>query len=122
MGKFTASDLKAEWNQLDDLAKKVFVDKADENLLRGLFLATDLYENLRQKNGSVTWRGLEDRMDNIVSYETIRSHIKSIEAFTYRASRIFPMLDPQAEHRRVHWAKAFWVLWESTKAMKKKIK
>ena len=51
MGKFTASDLKSEWDQLDDLAKKVFVDKADENLLRGPFLATDLYENLRQKNG-----------------------------------------------------------------------
>ena len=59
-------------------------------------------------------------MDNIVSHETIRSHIKSIEAFTYRAGRIFPMLDSQAEHRRVHRAKAFWVFWESAKAMKKK--
>jgi len=72
MGKLTASDLKSEWDQLDDLEKKVFIDKADANfdkadanLLRGPFLATD------------------------------------------RAGRIFPMLDPQAEHRRVHWAKAF---------------
>ena len=46
MGKLTASDLKSEWDQLDDLKKKVFVDKADENLLRGPFLATDLYANL----------------------------------------------------------------------------
>ena len=79
MGKLTASDLISEWDQLYDLEKKVFVNKVDENLLRGPFLATDLYENLRQTNGSVTWRGLEDRMDNIVSHETIRSHIKSIE-------------------------------------------
>jgi len=54
MGKLTASDLKSEWDQLDDLEKKVFFDKADENLLRGPFFATDLYENLRQTNESVT--------------------------------------------------------------------
>ena len=93
MGKLTASDLKSEWDQLDDSAKKVFIGKADENVLRGLFLATDLYENLRQTNKSVIWRGLEDRMDNIVSHETIRSCIKSIENFTYLASHIFQMLD-----------------------------
>ena len=105
---------------MDGLAKKVFVVKTDENLLRGPFLVTDLYENLRQTNGSVTWRELEDRMENIVFHETIRSHIKSIETFTYHAGRIFPILDSQAEQRRIHWAKAFWVFWEIAKAMKKK--
>ena len=79
---------------MDDSAKKVFIDKADKKLLRGPFLAIDLYKNLRQTNGSVIWRGLEDRMDNIVSNETIRSNIKSIEDFTYRAGRIFTMPDP----------------------------
>ena len=62
-------------------------------------------ENLRQTIGIVTWYGLEDRMNNIVSHETKRSHIKSIEDFTYRASRIFPILDLQVEQRRVHWVK-----------------
>ena len=77
-------------------------------------------ENLRQTNGIVTWYGLEDRMKNIVSHETKRSHIKSIEDFTYRAGRIFIIIDPQEEHRKVHWAKAFWVFWESSRAIKKK--
>ena len=36
-------------------------------------------------------------MDNIVSRETIRSHIISIEDFTYRVSHIFSMLNPQVE-------------------------
>ena len=75
----------------------MFVNKADKNLVRGPFLATDLYENLRQTNGNVTWCGLEDRMNNIVSRETIRSHIISIEDFTYRVSHISPMLNPQVE-------------------------
>ena len=102
MVKLTASELKSEWDQLYDSVKKVFIDKADKKLLRGTFLANDLYENLRQTHGIVTWCGLEDRMNNIVSHETIRLHIKSIEDFTYRASRIFIMLDPQEEHRKVH--------------------
>jgi len=42
MGKLTASDLMSEWDQLGDLEKNVFVNKADENLLRGPFLATDV--------------------------------------------------------------------------------
>ena len=68
IGKLTTSDFKSDWYQLDDSAKNVCIDEVDENLLRGSFLATDLYTNLRQSNGSVTWYGLEDRMDNIVSH------------------------------------------------------
>ena len=105
IGKLTAIDRKLEWNQLEEEEKQLF---------------TDPYENLRQANGSVTWRGLEERIDHIVSHETIRLHIKSIDDFTYRTGRILPMLDSQTKHRRVHWAKAFWVFWESVKAIKKK--
>ena len=54
MGKLTTTDLKSEWNQLEGEEKQLHVDKAEDNLLRGQFLVTDLYENLRQANGSVT--------------------------------------------------------------------
>ena len=48
-------------------------------------------------------------MDRIVSHETIRLDLKSIDDFTYRADRIFPMIDFKAEQRRVYWAKVFWL-------------
>jgi len=105
IGKLTAIDRKLECNQLEEKEKQLYVDKAEYNLFRDPFLETDPYENLRQANGSVTWRGLEERIDHIVSHETIRLHIKSIDDFTYRAGRILPMLDSQTKHRRVHWAK-----------------
>ena len=60
-------------------------------------------------------------MDHIVSHETIRLHVKSIDDSTYRAGRVFSMLDSHVEHRRVHWANAFCVLWESAKTMKKRV-
>ena len=52
MGKLTTSDFKSEWDQLNDSAKKAFIDKADEIMLRWPYLATDIYGNLRQTNGS----------------------------------------------------------------------
>ena len=93
IGKLTVIDLKLEWNQIEEQEKKLYVDKAEYNLLRGPFLETDPYENLRQANGSVTWRGLEERIDHIVSHEIIRFHIKSIDDFTYCAGGILPMID-----------------------------
>ena len=71
-------------------------------------MSTDLYENLRQANESVTRRGLEEKKDHIVSHETIRLHIKSIDHFTGRAGRTFPMIDSQVEHRRIHRTKVLW--------------
>ena len=44
---------------MDDEEKKVFDDKAIENILRGVFLATDLYDAMRRANRSSTWRELE---------------------------------------------------------------
>ena len=34
MGKLTTSDFKSEWDQLNDSAKKAFIDKADKIVLR----------------------------------------------------------------------------------------
>ena len=48
-------------------------------------------------------------MYNILSHATIRSHTQSIEDFNYRAGRIFLILDPQADHRRVHWVRVLYV-------------
>ena len=47
IGKLIALDLKSEWNQLEGEGKEVYIDKVGNNLLRELFLATDLYENLK---------------------------------------------------------------------------
>lgn len=50
IGRLTALALNFECNQLDDKTKQVYVDKADNNLLRGPFLATAMYYNLRKTN------------------------------------------------------------------------
>ena len=100
---------------MDDEKKKVFDDKAIENILRGVFLATDLYDAMRRVNGSSRWRELELQLNHVVSYKCIRLHIQSIPDFTYQASHVYPMLDSQAEARRLYWMCYFWVSWKSAK-------
>ena len=52
----------------------------------------------------------------------MRTYIKSLDSFKYTRNRIFPDLDAQAKARRLTWAKAFWVYWESVRILCPKIK
>ena len=82
----------------------------DHNLQRIHFLETDVYDQMRNANGSCTWRMLADGMDNIINHEIIRKYIISILDFTYRTNRIYPVLDDQVKVRGVARYKVFWVL------------
>ena len=51
-----------------------------------------------------------------------RSYLTLMNDFKYTSNRIYPALDEAAKKRRMKWAKAFWIFWQSAKIMSNKIK
>ena len=107
---------------MNDGSKQPYVNLANKIIERGEFLANKLYDELKKVNGSATWEVLVTMMENIVSQEKIRRHITSIPDFTYRANRIYPLLDAHAKLQGVNWSHGFWVFWESVKKNERKYK
>lgn len=99
-----------------DEEKVEYEAEKDVQLALGPFLHSDLVNILKQVNGSATWHKLEARMgNNIVSHETIKTYVKTLDGFKYTKNQIFPALDKQAKARRLKWANSFWVFWTSAK-------
>ena len=97
--QINAKQLTDEWN---GRGRKKRIQRQDHReYLRGPFLATDLCDVLRRSSGSSTWREFEFQINHMVSYNYTRRHIQSILDFTHQASRIYPMLDSQAEAGRL---------------------
>ena len=123
MNALTNAELHEEWIAMEHAERQPYQQQSDHHLMQGPFLHNDLVNILKQVNGSVTWRELENRMgNNIVSHETIRTYVKTLEVFKYTKNRIFPSLDAQAKARRLKRANSFWVFLDVSKNLQSKDK
>jgi hypothetical protein len=76
---------------------------------------------------SITWRQLATQVAGgegqvrPFSHSTVREFVMGLPDLSYTSTRIFPSLDKQSIERRYHWAKAFWIFWNTATGLRQEV-
>ena len=97
--------------------KRSYEVLAQRQLDRSRYLWEDLKKVLLKTKGKISFRELENQLDNIVSHQTIMNFLNTQEGFTLKKDRIIPSLDLNAKERRVEWAETWWTFWKCVKCI-----
>ena len=124
----SAEEIRDEWNDMSDNERLPFVQEANDHLRRAIHLQENIGDVLKRTRGSITWRQLETQLQGIntnapiISYQTIRRHIMSLEGSCYRKNRFQPSLSRAQKQKRFDWCKSFWFFWNAARNFEKRTK
>ena len=78
-------------------------------LARGPYLHDELIFLVKKVNGMITFQECANQHNDILTKQTVRVYMMSLEGYWMRKTRLLPALDSMAKLRRVVWAQTFWV-------------
>jgi hypothetical protein len=104
--RLTTEELDSAWRNASPQTKAVANHEAQNLLLRGPNLVTEIYDVLSKTNGSITWSQLTTQVSGgngqvrPFCVKTVREFVMGLPDSSYTSTRIFPLLDKQStEHR-----------------------
>ena len=104
--------LKDEFEHLPLEQKFIYEMKANAALARGPYLHDELISLIKKVNGMITFDECSNQLNDIVTKQTVRTYMRSLEGYRMRKTRLLPALDSMAKSRRVVWAQVFWMFWK----------
>lgn len=115
-------DLKSKFDLLPEDVRVAYEQRAQQNLLRGPYLHQELCDILLSTKGKLSYESMAMKLGDIVSQNTVRLHIQSLDGFCHRKSRLLPHLSEACRKKRVIHCETFWVFWESAKVVSAQIR
>ena len=104
--------LKDEFKHLPLEEKFIYEMQSNAALARGPYLHDELISLVKKVNGMITFEECANQLNEIVTKQTVRTYMLSLEGYRMRKTRLLPALDLMAKLRRVVWAQTFWMFWK----------
>lgn len=117
--RLSHDQLKTKFNALDDVSKQKYIIEASVRLQRSSFLWEELKKLLLDTKGTLSYVAMSAQLNDIVGPSTIRRFLMTKEGYHIRKSRLIPSLSKDNIHKRLEWARKYWVFWKAVKTINK---
>ena len=119
---FDYKELRKEFDNLPPHRKAIYENESKITLARAPSLWSEAVNHLQQSKGTISWRQLANLLAQdgqikyqVISLETLCRHFLSIPSFSYKTTKMIPLLTPYHVKKRMNWVNEFFQFWNNAK-------
>jgi hypothetical protein len=117
----TIEEIRVEWRNSDQVTRQQYDDMAEEHKQRMTTILVDIARVMRWTRGQITWRQLAAEVSGVgpqlIGKDTLQRNIMNLPGSRYTTTKMFPQLSMASVRKRLEWAKAFTVFWQSAQIL-----
>ena len=125
VNKISDTELKTLWKCMATQQQRSYILLAQELKAQAPGVISNIQDLLHRSKGTLTWKQMEAALSShgipMVSHTRLRLILMGFPKSTYKSTKVYPALTNSHIIRRYDWTVGFWIFWESSKKLYKKV-